>query len=261
MKHAGYDRLDQEAPSPRSCYNPFVLVLVFLTFVVTAAIAVMTVLIYMRINQVYTDLPINQPDVVQLPQNLAFEKDALDSYYATRYASDVNNLAAQWIAYFNSYFVEHPSGSSSTVVIFDIDETVLNNYPYYNSTDYGFEPLSWNSWVQSASAPNIPGTLSLFNALLKLGTNVIFITGRQDTVHNATLANLQTAGFSGYLQLIDRNSTEYYLSADVYKSNRRQQVAQKYTIIGCIGDQVSDCSLGYTGNYIMKMINYIYFIP
>jgi hypothetical protein len=52
-------------------------------------------------------------------------------------------------------------------------------------------------------------------------------------------------GYTNYVTLITRNSSEYALLASVYKANRRKQLSEQYDIIGCIGDQVSDCAGTY----------------
>ena len=112
----------------------------------------------------------------------------------------------------------------------------------------------------------------------------MFITGRRDTQEKVTYGNLVAQGYipyDGYIvllltlcskngpapTLILRPPQFYDSTAEQYKSYYRQQVrpclliitpyslqlAQEgANIIGCIGDQVSDCNNGYAG-YIMKI--------
>jgi len=202
--------------------------------------------------------------------NLDFVKTDLTSYYTTVHNSVVNQLSNQWISYFNSTF-NLPSYSDAQrrnmTVVFDIDETSLSNFPYYLAWDYGWNQNEWDNWVASGNASAIPGTLTFYNYLLSWNVSATFITGRSlytvgtNDTYNSTYSNLVRAGYTQFSQLILRNQNETTLSADVYKSNHRRQIAESgVQIIGCIGDQISDCSLGYTGPLVMKIPNYIYFI-
>lgn len=100
------------------------------------------------------------------------------------------------------------------------------------------------------------------------GFHVIIITGRPEDQTDATAKNLllqgipkASDGVKGYDQLILRNKEEMPLTANQYKSARRWGLEEKegYHIVGCIGDQISDCSGGAAG-YKMKIPNYAYFL-
>jgi len=214
----------------------------------------------------------NAPFFAFQHDNLNFVKDDLTYYYNNSHASVVNNLANQWIAYFDNTFRlgSYTSAQRANMtVVFDIDETSLNNVPWYQVVDYGWDDAGWASWVQNGNATALDGTLTLFRYLAQSGVSATFITGRslywytnETNTYNATAANLRAQGFTPFANLILRTTpAEQGMTADVYKSNHRREIAQSgVQIIGCVGDQVSDCTLGYTG-YVMKIPNYIYFIP
>eukprot|EP01099_Mayorella_cantabrigiensis_P008957 TRINITY_DN92_c0_g1_i2.p1 TRINITY_DN92_c0_g1~~TRINITY_DN92_c0_g1_i2.p1 ORF type:complete len:308 (-),score=69.00 TRINITY_DN92_c0_g1_i2:74-973(-) len=190
--------------------------------------------------------------------NLDFAKANIKTYYSSgRYDSDLWELANFWFSQ-----LLNPSFRNATnrTVVFDVDDTVLANYPEMVATDFGYIPKIFDAWVQSANASAIQQTKWLYERVLHEGYTVIFLTGRKDTQANATLNNLQRVGFTQFSQLITRNSTEYSLTAEQYKSQRRKSLTdQGYNIIGCVGDQFSDCTGGYTV-YAMKVPNFCYYI-
>jgi len=188
--------------------------------------------------------------------NLDFAKANLKTYYSSgRYDSDLWELVNIWYSQLLGY-----QSVVNRTVVFDIDDTVLANYPEMISTDFGYIPKIFDAWVQSANASAIQQTKWLYERALGEGFNIIFLTGRKDTQEAATRANLQRVGFTAFSQLITRTPSEYSLTAEQYKSQRRKDLeVQGYKIIGCIGDQFSDCTGGST-MFEMKVPNFCYYI-
>src|SRR5580704_13003419 len=71
----------------------------------------------------------------------------------------------------------------------------LSTWPEISAADFGFVSKEWQTWAESASAPVIPGTLRLFKRAQELSVAVFFITGRADTLRDATERNLHSAGY------------------------------------------------------------------
>jgi len=73
---------------------------------------------------------------------------------------------------------------------------------------------------------------------------------------------MKNVGYTSFVSIITRNDMERNLTATVYKSNRRVQLAEQegYDIVGCVGDQWSDLHGPYTG-FKVKIPNMIYYIP
>ncbi len=196
------------------------------------------------------------------------QKQKVGQYYNQSHAQVLAALGAQWTAHLTGVLARLNQTQSSNgsalppVVVFDIDETSLDNWPYFAAHDYALDPLSWAAWQNSGGAGALGATLGLYRAVLAAGGRAAFITGRkdQDGLLNATAANMQAAGYTQWEQLTCRSPAEFNLTADAYKSARRAVLAQTHNIIGCIGDQVSDCTGGFTGGYVMKIPNYLYFI-
>jgi len=145
-------------------------------------------------------------------------------------------------------------------VVFDIDETTVDNYEYYEKNNFAFIPKIWFEWVDSAKAPAIKGVKRIYDEAIKKGVPVIFLTGRSEKGRASTEKNLMNAGYAKYEKLIMRSPEEKDMTALKYKSGRREKIERSgYHIILNVGDQYSDLFGGYSEN-ILKLPNPMYFI-
>ncbi|XP_052174494.1 acid phosphatase 1 [Diospyros lotus] len=149
--------------------------------------------------------------------------------------------------------------------IFDIDETLLSNLPYYSEHGYGlevFDSVEFDKWVEKAMAPAIESSLKLYQEVVKLGFKVLLLTGRSERYRNATVDNLINAGFRDWDQLILRAAEEHGKQATVYKSEKRNKMVEEgYRIIGNSGDQWSDLLGSSMSMRSFKLPNPMYYIP
>lgn len=138
-------------------------------------------------------------------------------------------------------------------VIFDVDETVLDNSPYearmIHAGRPGFDRDLWDAWVSERGAKAVPGAVDFVAALRAAGVTPIFVTNRDCRPrppggdpcpqHADTLANLAAAGFGdlppGDLMLKDGRPD---WTGD--KATRRAKAASRYRIVMEVGDQFSD---------------------
>ncbi|XP_058074125.1 acid phosphatase 1-like isoform X2 [Magnolia sinica] len=129
----------------------------------------------------------------------------VDEYMnGSRYASDSDAVAGYSLQ--RAQGVEIASDGKD-VWIFDIDETLLSNLPYYAAHGYGseaFNETAWNEWVTLAAAPPLPASLRLYKELQRLGFQLILLTGRTEDQRNVTDENLLFAGYSSWDRLILR---------------------------------------------------------
>lgn len=131
-------------------------------------------------------------------------------------------------------------------IIVDIDETVLDNSP---STvrqireHRGFNEAAWGEWVRERHAKPLPGAIEFLNAAAKKGVTVFYVSNRDASLADATLANLRLAGFplkddaqflglGTFVEGCEQNGSE--------KSCRRQWVARTHRVLMQFGDQVGD---------------------
>src|SRR5579885_2976169 len=188
------------------------------------------------------------------PLNLSIAKENVENYYECgQYDKDLNKLIDRAIKHFSKI-----SATDNKAVIFDIDDTMLDDYCNEKHVDFGYIPELFHEWIMSANLTAIPQTKRLYDYLRKRGFHIIIITGRSFEEYNATVKNLKEQGYTGWDQLILRNAQEKKLTAQAYKSARRLQLIKEgYHIIGSVGDQWSDHEGGNAG-YVVKLPNFRY---
>ena len=142
-------------------------------------------------------------------------------------------------------------------ILLDIDETSLSNWPELAVNNLAFKlegpcddlkkgPCGLTPWQQRAEARGIAPTVQLANEAQKLGVTVFFLTGRDETVRQATEKNLAAAGYRDWKELILRPAHSKTPSAADYKAPQRARIEKMgYTIIANLGDQPSDLTGGH----------------
>lgn len=226
---------------------------IILVAILCISIAALVVAIQAR-NQYVRPAEIKEPGLV----NLGPQKDAVRKYYTDgTYETDLIQLVQTYKAHFDTIHAKNNS-----LVIFDIDDTVLSNVPELLRADFGYIPKEFNAWVESANATAMEATFDFWKYLQQKGFKIFCITGRAESQREATLENFAKVGLDGEVGLILRSESEAHMSAALYKSQHRSTLVNTkgWDIVGCIGDQISDCVGGYTG-YVMKLPNYAYFLP
>jgi HAD superfamily, subfamily IIIB (Acid phosphatase) len=211
---------------------------------------------------------------VRVPQppppslNIDKVKEALRAYQASDYDGDVAAVFATARAY-----VEGRAGEvNKPALVLDIDETSLSNWPNLKANDFGFipdgacdrlpnGPCGFKTWILQGIAPPIMPALDLFNAAKAKGVAVFFITGRRDSERQATMSNLDRAGYEGWAKLVTRPDGDPHPTVEAFKTEERRKLAEAgYTIIATVGDQESDLEGGFA-ECRFKVPNPFYFIP
>ena len=156
--------------------------------------------------------------------------------------------------------IEKLTLQDKSVVIFDIDETVLSNYNNTKEIGFGYIREYWHKGVLRADEPAIPESKKFYDWVISKNIKVVFLSGRYSEVRDATIKNLIAAGFAKFDTLIVRNIDEKNISAAEFKTQKRAELAAKgYNIIASVGDQWSDLVGGNVGIKI-KLPNYLYLI-
>jgi 5'-nucleotidase (lipoprotein e(P4) family) len=146
-------------------------------------------------------------------------------------------------------------------IIVDVDETVLDNSPYYARLEHAGEYWDddlWNNWVLEMHASDVPGSVEFLRYAQSKGVMVFYVTNRSREHEQATRSNLLSLG----LPISDQVDTILTRGEkgnwDFDKTNRRSYVAEQYRIILIIGDDANDfiaVTNNYTPEQITKMIN------
>ncbi|WCJ42589.1 HAD superfamily subfamily IIIB acid phosphatase [Euphorbia peplus] len=178
-----------------------------------------------------------------------------------RYISDSEIAAADSIDFARNLKL---AGDGRDAWVFDIDETLLSNLPYYQRHGFGSEPfdeLSFDAWVDEAEAPALPASLVFYKELQKMNYTIILLTGRSEHQRNSTVKNLLYAGYTNWERLFLRGRSDQGTAATVYKSEKRQELLNEgYRIHGNSGDQWSDL-LGFAvAERSFKLPNPMYYI-
>lgn len=155
-------------------------------------------------------------------------------------------------------------GDGKDAWVFDIDETLLSNIPYYQQHEYGgkaFDSKTFEAWVLEMKSPALPSSLLLYNRLLARGFKIFLLTGRDESQRNGTVHNLFQAGYKGWAGLILRGVNEQGSQASAYKPEKRGELVKKgYRLWGSVGDQWSDLSGPYEASRSFKLPNPMYYI-
>lgn len=178
-----------------------------------------------------------------------------------RYVSDSEVVASDALAFATTVDL---AGDGKDAWVFDIDETLLSNLPYYSAYGYGSEPfdeVSFDEWVDSAKAPAISASLNLYRKLKQRGFTIFLLTGRGEYQRNCTARNLLFAGYTVWEKLILRGPSDHGKPASLYKSQKRSElISQGYRIHGSSGDQWSDLFGFAVAQRSFKLPNPMYYI-
>ncbi|KAL3625410.1 hypothetical protein CASFOL_030864 [Castilleja foliolosa] len=156
------------------------------------------------------------------------------------------------------------SGNGKDAWVFDIDETLLTNVPYYNAHGFGseeFNETTFDEWVALSKAPALSPSLSFYKELQSLGYTIFLLTGRTEFQRKATELNMLNAGYTNWKRLILRGDDDHGKPASVYKSEKRKEIEDEgYVIRGNSGDQWSDLTGFSVAERSFKLPNPMYYI-
>ena len=186
--------------------------------------------------------------------NLRTSKDIVKEYYESgKFNEEMREVINDAKEKFDKIKVK-----SNSVVIFDVDETALNNYGLAKQMDFGYLYDLNKKWNEELKAPAIKETQELVSYLLNKGFKIIFLTGRNSNEYDVTYKNLIQAGYSEFDTLITQSKEDQKLKSQEFKSKVRTELtANGYEIVGTVGDQWTDLNGPYSGIQI-KLPNYLY---
>jgi 5'-nucleotidase (lipoprotein e(P4) family) len=133
--------------------------------------------------------------------------------------------------------LQSQKGGEKLAVIVDIDETVLDNSPYYaeiidTNEEY---PVGWAEWTNLAQAEPLPGAKDFLDYAESRGVEVFYVSNRFESQKEVTIENLISAGFP-YAD----DEHIYLREMESSKESRRQAIAENYQIVLLLGDNVND---------------------
>lgn len=135
-------------------------------------------------------------------------------------------------------YLESKDPEARAAVIFDIDETLVDNSPSeaLNIIEgKSYSPARWKAWTDKATARALPGALEFCRFLASNNIEVIYLSNRQNSEVLPTMKNLHDLGFP----YADRN--HLYLKAETSSKEARRNIVEKsFTVILFVGDNLAD---------------------
>ncbi len=186
--------------------------------------------------------------------NLTIAREKVKEYYTSgKFDKELTKVINESKEKFSKVEIKNNS-----VVIFDIDETALNNFGLAEKMGFGYVYKMNKEWNAEAKTPAFPQVKEFYDFLLSKGAKIIFLTGRNFPEYEATYENLKFAGYTVFDTLITQIGDEKKLGNGEFKTAKRIELTQKgYDIIGTVGDQWSDLE-GEAHGIQIKIPNYLY---
>lgn len=194
----------------------------------------------------------------------------VNAYYGSGAAlADQRDLAAAATKWSKKWLREKCGSLKKAVVleckaaaVFDIDDTLLSSYPTLstNTPAFLFSQSSFDAAATQCTATVIEPVKELYLSLQRMGVATVLLTGRGESLRDATANCLRQAGLGGWETLILRQAGDTD-SASLYKAKARRGLVKAGWQIGpSVGDQISDMSYGALGRGFL-VPNPMYLIP
>ena len=125
-------------------------------------------------------------------------------------------------------------------VIMDLDEAVFDNSPaqaqfILDGTPY--VSATWRAWVDSASAPTLPGAREFIAFAEARGVKVFYVTNRTAAEQPKTLENLTSVGIAASDDTVLCVGENGWTSD---KTARRMEIAKSHRVLLLVGDDMND---------------------
>ncbi len=170
-------------------------------------------------------------------------------YESGGYLNDISNV----VTLVKKWLIDQPKPKPMEVVIFDIDETVIQTDWSIIRPDTPKPEESLWKWMDYGIGTRIEPIFRLYEYVVERGYVVFFITGRDIGKKAATEKNLKNEGFSSWQGITynPRTPDGKYLifpKSEIFKTAARWSLVERgYDIVLNIGDQESDFAGGYSG--------------
>lgn len=194
------------------------------------------------------------------PANLGLHKREIRAYVDSgQYTRDIETVAVQAGAWVTARAAKRAPGERLAVV-FDLDETLLSNWPTISAQDFGYVLTTWDTWVAAGNAPAIEPVLRFYRTVRQAKIDVIILTGRRERDRASTERNLREIGCGEYAELVFKADESKEKTGAFKLAQRQRLVGEGRTIIANIGDQDSDLVGGYAER-TFKLPDPFYFTP
>jgi predicted secreted acid phosphatase len=146
-------------------------------------------------------------------------------------------------------------------IVFDIDETLLSNWAYLRASHFALETETFTKFINREHPMALGPTREIFAKAHAYRIPIFLVTGRYESMREATRRDLEGAGYWGWSGLFMKPDNYREASVVPFKSGIRKMLTEQgYDIILNVGDQRSDLEGGYA-RHAFKLPNPFYYIP
>jgi 5'-nucleotidase (lipoprotein e(P4) family) len=124
-------------------------------------------------------------------------------------------------------------------VVVDLDETMLDNSAYAAwqvANGKGYSKESWERWVASEKATEVPGAAAFANTVVDNGGEIFYISNRSAKQTQSTINNMKALGFP----MADNTHVLGKVDSSDKKSRVDSVKAKGFTIVTFAGDNLDD---------------------
>jgi len=188
------------------------------------------------------------------PENLTTARKEVKEYYESgRFYNEVENVIKKAEEKFDRIEIK-----DNSAVVFDVDETALDNYGLAKSMGFGYVYKMNKEWNAEMKSPALKPVREFYDYLIAKGVHIIFLTGRNFPEYEVTYQNLKNAGYTVFDTLITQIGDETKMKSRDFKNSKRVFLTKEgYDIVGTVGDQWSDLR-GEDHGIQVKIPNYLY---
>jgi len=123
----------------------------------------------------------------------------------SNYAKEARSVAKDGREYLKDKAPHGKKSSGKKAIVLDVDDTTLTTWNYELYSNWDFNPATNASFVGLTGTtftgnmfPATPGMVDMVNTAKALGYAIFFLTGRGDSQHAATIANLVSDTAAGF---------------------------------------------------------------
>ncbi|XP_042516068.1 acid phosphatase 1-like [Macadamia integrifolia] len=182
---------------------------------------------------------------------------------STQYKQDSLRAIEECTTYLTNTF--KLTGDGKDAWIFDVDDTLISNVPYFKKHRNGGEEInmtSFEEWVIERKAPALDHILKLFREMRGKGIKIFLISSKGEHLRDATTDNLIKVGYNGWSGLILRSYEDNCKTVQQYKTEQREMlISNGYHIWGIVGSQWSSLLGLPSARRTFKLPNSLYYDP
>ena len=139
------------------------------------------------------------------------------------------------------------SADSQSVIIMDLDETVLDNSKYQiDLTEKGksYNPESWSVWVNQKEADLVPGAKKFIDLVRSTNVRIVFLSNRMAKNELPTIENMEALDIYEkddiFMLRIDRPDKKHIRRSEVLQGTGRMKEIGAMKVLAYFGDARHD---------------------